>query len=148
MPPVRTSKKRLSDAEYLEHMTRKLFISGFSWGPVEKKWSRFREVFYNFDPAMVSDMPEPLIEHISLDAGIIRNRIKIRATVRNAQEFLRIADEHGSFWKYLRSLDGLKYGERSKKLAKRFLCVGPNTAYYFLRDCGEPVPSGKPEGVK
>lgn len=148
MSAVRTPKKRLSDAEYLEHMTRKLFISGFSWGPVEKKWPRFREVFYNFDPGMVADMPEPLIEHISQDAGIIRNRVKIRATVRNAQEVLRIAGEHGSFWKYLRSLDGLSYKERSKKIAKRFLCVGPNTVYYFLRDCGEPVPSNKPEGVK
>ncbi len=138
----------MSDAGYLENLTKKVFVSGFSWGPVEKKWPRFREVFYNFDPGMAADMPEPLIEHVSQDAGIIRNRVKIRATVRNAQEVLRIAEEHGSFWNYVRSLDGLKYAERSKVMAKRFACVGPNTVYYFLRDCGEPVPSSKPEGVK
>ncbi len=128
-------------------MTRKLFISGFAWGPVEKKWPRFREVFYGFDPEVVADMPAELLEHLSLDSGIVRNRVKIKATVRNAQEVLRVRAEYGSFWRFIRSLDGCTYAERAQRVAARFACVGPNTVYYFLLDCGEPVPSTKPPGV-
>jgi 3-methyladenine DNA glycosylase Tag len=139
--------RRLSDARYLEHLTRKLFVSGFAWAPVNKKWPRFREVFYNFDPETVADMPELLLDELARDEGIIRNRVKIKAVVKNAQEMLLLSGRHGSFWAYLRSLDGLAYEERAKRIAKHFACVGPNTVYYFLHDCGEPVPSVKPEGV-
>jgi 3-methyladenine DNA glycosylase Tag len=148
VPEENTRTGRLSDAWYLEHLTRKIFVSGFAWEPVNKKWPHFREVFYGFDPEMVADMPEPLVEHISNDKRIIRNRVKIRATVRNAQEFLRIEQEYGSFAGFLRSLDALTYGERAGRIARRFASVGPNTVYYFLRDCGEPVPARKPEGVR
>ncbi len=141
------SRKQLSDSTYLEVMTRKLFVSGFSWEVVEKKWPRFRAVFYDFDPETVANMPAELIEHISRDPGIVRNVVKIRATVRNAGEMLQIASEHGSFWRYLRSLDRLTYEARAKVIAKRFLCVGPNTVYYFLKECDEPVPEVKPPGV-
>ena len=147
MAKSRLKRRGLSDAEYLEHLTRKLFVSGFSWAAVDKKWPRFREVFYGFDPETVAEMPGELIEHVLQDPGIVRNGVKVRATVKNAQELLRIAEEHGSFRAYLRSLDSLTYAERSKRIAKRFASVGPNTVYYFLHDCGEPVPREKPEGV-
>jgi 3-methyladenine DNA glycosylase Tag len=137
-----------SDAFYLELLTKKLFVSGFSWGPVEKKWSRFREAFYDFDPETVAEMPPDLVDHLCSDPGLIRNSVKLRATVRNAAEFLRIAEEHGSFSVYVRSLDRMDYASRSKAIARRFACVGPNTVYYFLREAGEPVPEEKPEGVK
>ncbi len=147
MKVKRRTTKRLTDSEYLEHLTRKLFISGFAWEPVKKKWPRFRELFYAFDPKIVADIPGELVEHISNDPGIIRNRVKIKATVKNAQEFLDIAHEHGSFRGYLRSLDGLAYEKRAKDIAKRVACVGPNTVYYFLLDVGEKVPAVKPPGV-
>ncbi|MEX0763489.1 MAG: DNA-3-methyladenine glycosylase I [Dehalococcoidia bacterium] len=139
---------RQSDSAYLENLTRKVFISGFAWEPVRNKWPRFREAFYQFDPGMVADMPEPLIEHLCQDAGLIRNRVKIRATVKNGHAFLKIAEEFGSFWDYLRSLDDLAYEDRARAIAKRFAATGPNTVYYFLMDCGEPVPDEKPDGVK
>jgi DNA-3-methyladenine glycosylase I len=141
-PPVHT------DAEYLDNLTRKIFISGFSGDPVATRWPRFREVFYAFDPGMVAEMPGLLIDHLQQDPGIIRNKRKLRATVANASEFVRIGEEFGSFHDYLRSLDDLPYEQRAREIGKRFASVGPNTVYYFLEDAGEPVPPVKPEGVK
>ena len=141
-PPVH------SDAEYLDNLTRKIFISGFSGDPVAPRWPRFREVFYAFDPGTVAEMPDLLIDHLQQDPGIIRNKRKLRATVANASEFVRIGEEFGSFHDYLRSLDGLPYERRAREIGKRFASVGPNTVYYFLEGAGEPVPPVKPEGVK
>ena len=139
--------RKFTDAQYFELLTKKLFVSGFSWAVVDKKWRRFCEVFYDFDPETVADMPAELVEHIMKDAGIVRNGTKVKATVRNAGEMMKVAGEFRSFSRYLRSMDGLSYDQRSKQIAKRFACVGPNTVYYFLRECGEPVPSVKPPGV-
>lgn len=137
-----------TDAEYLDNLTRKIFISGFSGDPVATRWPRFREVFYAFDPGTVAEMPGLLIDHLQQDPGIIRNKRKLRATVANASEFVRIGEEFGSFHDYLRSLDDLSYERRAREIGKRFTSVGPNTVYYFLEDAGEPVPPVKPEGVK
>ncbi|HJM53867.1 MAG TPA: DNA-3-methyladenine glycosylase I [Dehalococcoidia bacterium] len=137
-----------TDAEYLDNLTRKIFISGFSGDPVSARWPRFREVFYAFDPETVAEMPDLLIDHVQQDPGVIRNKRKLRATVANASEFVRIVEEFGSFHTYLRSLDDLPYERRAKLISDRFQSVGPNTVYYFLEDAGEPVPRVKPEGVK
>lgn len=137
-----------TDAEYLDNLTRKIFISGFSGAPVKARWPRIREVFYGFDPGTVAEMPGLLIDHVQQDPGVIRNGRKLRATVANASEFVRIHEEFGSFHDYLRSLDDLPYERRAREIGKRFKSVGPNTVYYFLVDAGEPVPERKPEGVK
>lgn len=141
-PPVHT------DAEYLDNLSHKVFISGFSDAPVKARWPRIREVFYAFDPGTVAEMPGLLIEHVQQDPGVIRNGRKLRATVANASEFVRIHEEFGSFHDYLRSLDDLPYERRARDISRRFKSVGPNTVYYFLADAGEPVPEDKPEGVK
>ena len=137
-----------SDAEYLDNLTRKIFISGFSGDPVRTRWPRFREVFYGFDPGTVSEMPDLLIDHVQQDPGVIRNKRKLKATVANALEFVSVGEEFGSFHAYLRSLDDLPYERRAREISKRFTSVGPNTVYYFLEDAGESVPPVKPEGVK
>ena len=77
-PPIHT------DAEYLDNLSHKVFISGFSDAPVKVRWPRIREVFYAFDPGTVADMPGLLIEHVQQDPGVIRNGRKLRATVANA----------------------------------------------------------------
>lgn len=137
-----------TDAEYLDNLTHKIFISGFSGDPVKTRWPRFREVFYAFDPGMVAEMPDLLIDHVQQDPGVIRNKRKLKATVANASEFVRLSQEFGSFHNYLRSLDDLTYAKRAKDISNRFTSVGPNTVYYFLADAGETVPRVKPEGVK
>ena len=142
VPPVHT------DAVYLENLSRKIFISGFANEPVRQRWPRFQEVFYGFDPGMVAEMPGLLVDEVCEDTALIRNRPKIRAVVENARVFVSLAAEHGSFHAYLRSLDGLSYAARSRDVSARFRRVGPNTAYYFLMDAGEPVPAHKPPGVR
>lgn len=137
-----------TDAEYLDNLTRKIFISGFSGAPVKARWPRIREVFYAFDPGTVAEMPGLLIEHVQQDPGVIRNGRKLRATVANAAEFVRLSEEFGSFHDYLRSLDDLPYERRAREISRRFKSVGPNTVYYFLVDAGESVPELKPDGVK
>ncbi|MBT3943169.1 MAG: hypothetical protein HOC77_04460 [Chloroflexi bacterium] len=141
-PPCHT------DAEYLDNLTHKIFISGFSGDPVKTRWPRFREVFYAFDPGMVAEMPDLLIDHVHQDPGVIRNKRKLKATVANASEFVRLIKEFGSFHSYLRSLDDLPYEKRARDVSNRFQSVGPNTVYYFLADAGEIVPKVKPAGVK
>ena len=145
---VTDAPPRHTDAEYLDNLTRKIFISGFAGPPVKARWPRIREVFYAFDPGTVAEMPGLLIDHVQQDPGVIRNGRKLRATVANASEFVRIHEEFGSFHDYLRSLDDLPYERRAREISKRFKSVGPNTVYYFLVDAGEPVPEQKPEGVK
>ena len=145
---VNNAPPRHSDAEYLDNLSHKVFISGFAGPPVKARWPRIREVFYAFDPGTVAEMPGLLIEHVQEDPGVIRNKRKIRATVENASEFLRIREEFGSFHDYLRSLDDLPYERRARDISRRFKSVGPNTVYYFLADAGEPVPELKPAGVK
>jgi DNA-3-methyladenine glycosylase I len=133
-----------SDAEYLDNLTRKIFISGFSGDPVRTRWPRFREVFYGFDPGTVSEMPDLLIDHVQQDPGVIRNKRKLKATVANALEFVSVGEEFGSFHAYLRSLDDLPYERRAREISKRFTSVGPNTVYYFLEDAGVKSKKKKP----
>ena len=145
---VTDAPPRYTDSEYLDNLSHKVFISGFAGPPVKARWPRIREVFYTFDPGMVAEMPDLLIEQVQEDPGVIRNKRKIKAVVANATEFLRLREEFGSFHSYLRSLDDLPYERRASDISRRFKSVGPNTVYYFLADAGEPVPEQKPAGVK
>ncbi len=137
-----------TDSEYLENLSQKIFISGFAWPPVRDRWPRFQEAFCRFDPEIVADMPEELIEHLCGDPGLIRNRRKIRAVVANAARIVEIAGDYGSFWRYLRSLDHLVYKSSSRLLSRQFASCGPNTIYYFLMAAGESVPAKLPQGVR
>ncbi len=86
--------------------------AGLSWRTVLRKRENYRRLFANFDPVVVAAFDEATIEMLMLDAGIIRNRAKINAAVKNAKAFLKIQREFGSFSVYLwafvdhRSIDG------------------------------------------
>src|SRR6202051_2636433 len=97
------------------HDDRKHFASlvldaaqaGLSWAIVLKKREGYRRAFSEFDPEKVARYTERRIEKLTLDAGIIRNRMKIKAAIRNAQAFLAIQGEFGSFDAYCwRFVDG------------------------------------------
>ena len=77
------------------------FQAGLSWIIILKKRENFREAFDNFDPYKVSCYDEKKINKLMNNAGIIRNQLKIKAAVNNANAFLRIADEFGSFDSYI-----------------------------------------------
>ncbi|MGZ8630561.1 MAG: DNA-3-methyladenine glycosylase I [Actinomycetota bacterium] len=125
-------------ADYLDVLTKAVFQSGISWKVVEAKWAGMREAFGGFEPEHVADLTPVEIDELAQDTRLIRNRRKIEATSRNAATMLELADEHGSFEKYLRSFptyDGLQ-----SDLVGRFKFLGNTGTYYFLYVVKEPVP--------
>ncbi|SDX92381.1 DNA-3-methyladenine glycosylase I [Eubacterium barkeri] len=77
------------------------FQAGLSWLTILKKRENFRKAFDGFDPAAVAAYDTAKKEALMQDAGIVRNRRKIDAAVKNAQVFLEIQEEYGSFDTYL-----------------------------------------------
>lgn len=77
------------------------FQSGLSWECVLNKRDAFREAFDNFDITKVCAYDEEKLETLRNNGGIIRNRMKIKATVTNAEVFMKVQKEWGSFSSYL-----------------------------------------------
>ena len=75
--------------------------AGLSWYTILKRREGYRQAFYQFDPKKVSEMTDEELEALREDKGIIRNRLKIYAARKNAQVFLEIQEEFGSFDAYL-----------------------------------------------
>lgn len=85
------------DRKWFEFIVLDAFQAGLSWRTVLHKREAFRRVFHNFVPANVVKMTEAEIRKALRDPGIIRNRLKIRATIQNARAFLKLQKEFGSF---------------------------------------------------
>lgn len=75
--------------------------AGLSWITVLKKREAYREAFNGFDPAKVALYDDAKIEALMANPGLIRNRLKINAAITNAKLFQKIAQEHGSFDKFI-----------------------------------------------
>ena len=75
--------------------------AGLSWETILKRREGYRTAFHNFDPSKVAAMRDEELEALMHNEGIIRNRLKIYATRRNAQAFLNIQKEFGSFETYI-----------------------------------------------
>ena len=92
-----------------EHDDNKLFEmlilegaqAGLSWETVLKKRQNYREAFDGFDPKKVANYDEAKEAQLLQNEGIIRNRLKIKSAIRNAQAFLKIQQEFGSFDNYI-----------------------------------------------
>jgi DNA-3-methyladenine glycosylase I len=109
--------------------------AGLSWDTILRKRARYREVFDNFDPALVARYGKRKVNALLCDAGIVRNRLKIAAAIGNAQAFLKVAEEFGSFdayiWQFTES-DAM-----SKDLQRRgFRFVGSTICYAFMQAVG------------
>lgn len=89
------------DSKLFEMLLLESFQAGLSWLTILKKRESFRKAFDQFDVQKVACYDEEKKEALRLDAGIIRNRLKIKASVRNAQIFIEIQKEYGSFSNYL-----------------------------------------------
>jgi DNA-3-methyladenine glycosylase I len=92
--------------------------AGLSWSTILNKRENFRAAFHNFDVARVANYSQADVDRLLGDAGIIRNRLKIAATINNAQRFIEVQNEFGSFDAYIwRFVDGqpLKNAWRSMK---------------------------------
>lgn len=84
-----------------EFLILETFQAGLSWITVLKKREHFREAFDNFDYKKIASYSEEKIEELLQNPGIIRNRLKVKATVTNAQLFMKIQEEFGSFEQYI-----------------------------------------------
>lgn len=89
------------DRLLFEFLTLESAQAGLSWYTVLKKRENYRIAFENFEPEKIARFDQPKIEGLLLNPGIIRNRLKIEATVNNAHKFLEVQAKYGSFSKYI-----------------------------------------------
>jgi DNA-3-methyladenine glycosylase I len=89
------------DVELFERLALESFQAGLSWSTILRKREAFRKAFGGFDPVVVAAFDAADRERLVADAGIVRNRAKIDATIRNAAAALRVAAEFGTFDTYL-----------------------------------------------
>jgi|TARA_B110000467_G_C18221377_1_gene423204 DNA-3-methyladenine glycosylase I len=89
------------ERQLFEFLILETFQAGLSWITVLRKRENFREAFDNFDYKKVALYREDKIQDLLQDAGIIRNKLKVRAAISNANAFMEIQKEFGSFDKYI-----------------------------------------------
>ncbi|MEZ2413442.1 DNA-3-methyladenine glycosylase I [Muriicola sp. E247] len=89
------------DAKLFEFLILETFQAGLSWITVLNKRENFRKAFDDFDYHKIANYNQQKIDSLLQDAGIIRNKLKIHATVSNARAFLNTQKEFGSFSKYI-----------------------------------------------
>ncbi len=144
-----------NDQKLFEFLILDAFQAGLSWLTILKKRDNFRKAFDNFDAEKVALYNENKIQELLNDAGIIRNKLKVRSSITNARIFLKIQKEFDSFDKYIWQFVGHKpiinKWERienvpvstkesdamSKDLKKRgFKFVGTTICYAFMQAAG------------
>ncbi len=143
------------DALHFEYIVLDSFQAGLSWSTILNKRENFRKAFDGFNPEKISRYTEKKVEKLLKDEGIIRNRLKVMATITNAKSFLKIKKEFGSFDKYiwqftkgkvitskLKTHNGIKASTKisdtmSKDLYDRgFKFVGSTICYAYMQAAG------------
>jgi DNA-3-methyladenine glycosylase I len=89
------------DKTIFEFLILETFQAGLSWYTVLAKRENFRKAFDQFDWNTIANYSEEKMAKLAEDTGIIRNKLKIKATVTNAEAFLKVQEEFGSFSKYI-----------------------------------------------
>jgi len=89
------------DDKLFEFLILETFQAGLSWITILRKRENFRKAFDNFDYKKIANYSEKKYESLLQDAGIIRNKLKIKATISNAIAFMEVQKEFGSFSKYI-----------------------------------------------
>jgi DNA-3-methyladenine glycosylase I len=89
------------DRKIFEFLVLESFQAGLSWHTILKKRENFRSVFDDFNYKKIAHYSEEKVEELMQDAGIIRNLLKILATINNAQHFMEVQQEFGTFSKYI-----------------------------------------------
>ncbi len=143
------------DRKLFEFMVLDAFQAGLSWSIILKKRENFREALSNFQPELIARYDENKIQNLLQNPGIIRNRLKLKATVANAQQFLKIQKEFGDFdryiWQFTAGKTKVNRWEKSedipastmesdamsRNLKKRgFKFVGSTICYAFMQAAG------------
>lgn len=89
------------DETIFEFLILESFQAGLSWYTILTKRENFRKAFDDFDYKKIASYSDEKVEELMQDSGIIRNRLKVLATITNAQKFQEIQKEFGSFSKYI-----------------------------------------------
>jgi len=143
------------DKKLFEFIILDAFQAGLSWQIILNKRENFRNAFDNFNPEIIANYDQNKIDELIRDASIIRNKLKINSTVTNAQSFIKIQKEFGTFDKYIWGFVGGKTivnswksmtdiptsspesDAMSKDLKKRgFKFVGTTICYAFMQAAG------------
>ena len=128
----------VKDDELLfEFLVLETFQAGLSWITILRRRENFRTAFDNFDYKKIAKYPETKILDLLQDEGIIRNKLKVRATVSNAQAYINVQKEFGTFSNYIwQFVEGVSVAI-SKDLKKRgFKFVGSTIIYAFMQATG------------
>ncbi len=96
------------DRTHFEFLLLDNFQAGLSWRTILNKQENFRRAFDGFDPVKIAAYTDADRQRLLADAGIIRNRAKVKAAITNAQAFLKVQTEHGSFDHYIWQFTGHK----------------------------------------
>ena len=143
------------DNSLFEYLILDTFQAGLSWQTILNKRKNFQKAFHNFNAKKISKYSEKDKSRLLNDSGIIRNKLKINASIINAQKFLEVQKEFGSFDKYIwqftnyktihnkfRTLSNLpskteESEKMSEDLKKRgFKFCGPTICYAFMQATG------------
>lgn len=143
------------DRKHFEFLILEGAQAGLSWATILKRRDGYRKSFADFDPEKVAQYSDSKCEELLLDPGIIRNRLKVLGAVNNAQKFLEVQREFGTFDKYIWCFVNNKpivnnwqsmavvpattkeSDELSKDLKKRgFKFVGSTIMYAHMQACG------------
>jgi len=89
------------DQKIFEFLLLETFQAGLSWITILRKRENFREAFDNFDYQKIANYSDKKLEYLRQDAGIIRNKLKIKAAKTNAIAFIDVQKEFGTFSKYI-----------------------------------------------
>jgi DNA-3-methyladenine glycosylase I len=144
-----------NDRKLFEFMVLDAFQAGLSWSTILNKRQNFKKAFDNFDPRKIARYGKRQVARLLKDAGIIRNRQKIEATINNAKVFLEVKKEFGTFDKFIWQFVGGKPRHNrfrtmrqipprtrqsdamSKELKRRgFKFVGSTICYAFMQAAG------------
>jgi len=105
------------DEKLFEFLILETFQAGLSWITILNKRENFRKAFDNFDYKKIANYSEDKIQKLLLDPGIIRNKLKVNSAVSNAQAFIKVQEEFGSFSKYIWGfVDGKPIDNQRKSL--------------------------------
>ena len=143
------------DLTHFEFLILEGAQAGLSWQTILKRRQGYKKAFKNFDPKKVAKFTKRDFNRLVKDAGIIRNKLKINSAIKNAQCFLEVQKEFGSFDKYIwqfvkgktinHKLKTLKdypvFTKEAEKLSqdlkkRGFNFVGPTIIYAHLQACG------------
>jgi DNA-3-methyladenine glycosylase I len=143
------------DTKLFEFLLLDAFQAGLSWLTILKKRNSFRKSFDNFDYKKIAEYSEKKVNELMNNKGIIRNKLKIEASINNARKFVQLQEKYGSFdqyiWQFTQGQCLINHWEKpedipaqtaesqamSKALKKEgFNFIGPTICYAFMQAAG------------